>query len=137
MPIHPFLLQVPPLGAVWLSAVPKLRGSLGYRSQRTWKLKQEKPLVGGQRLPRAAMERQPCQNGHIIYWLSRGKAYIVIKRDSSNQTTTRLFKALQSIPQTSPSPLFNQRPQPGWEVPNNSLSASQPLFPTGFTRQGA
>lgn len=46
MPIHPFLPQVPPLGAVWLSAVPKLRGSLGYRSQRTWKLKQEKPLVG-------------------------------------------------------------------------------------------
>lgn len=47
---------------------------MGYRAERTWKLKQEKSKLG-QRAPRAAMERRPGQGGHIIYGFARGDIY--------------------------------------------------------------
>lgn len=72
------------------------------------------------------MESQPCRNSHIIYWFSLGEAYMVIKRVSSNQMPlNQLIRGSLKYnpPPRPPSPMFNQRPQPGWEVPNNSLSA--------------
>lgn len=63
-----------------------------------------------------------------------GEAFMVIKRASSNHKplTQLIHESPKNAPPPTP-PQFNQRPQPGWEVPNNCLPTSESLFPTGFT----
>lgn len=110
------LPQVAQPGVAGLSAVPKPGSSLSYKSERTWKLKQEKPRAGARGLLGQLGERQPRQSDHIIYWCSLGR-HIWLGKEPLH--ITRHSLAL-SWPAGTPQKLLKDKCL-AWEVPNDGL----------------
>lgn len=99
MPIHPFLPQVPPLGAVWLSAVTKLRGSLSYRKPEDMEIETGEATGGGQRLPEQLWKDSRAGIATLFIGSLGGGIYGYKKSlFESNGCSTSLFRALQSTP---------------------------------------
>lgn len=69
-----------------LSAVPKPGSSLSYKTERTWKLKQEKPRAGARGLLGQLWKDKPAR-ATTLFIGSLGETYMVRKRNSSHHKT--------------------------------------------------
>lgn len=124
------LPQVPQPGVASSSSVPKPGSSLSYKSERTWKLKQEKPRAGARGLLGQLGKDNPGR-ATTLFIGALGETYMVRKRTSSyHKTQSRCCGAGQSATR------LTQRQVSGVGSTEQSPVASRLFFPKGFTGCG-
>lgn len=122
------LPQVPQPGVASSSSVPKPGSSLSYKSERTWKLKQEKPRAGARGLLGQLGKDNPGR-ATTLFIGALGETYMVRKRTSSyHKTQSRCCGAGQNATR------LTQRQVSGVGSTEQSPVGIEVIFSQGFHR---